>query len=218
MARAQTQTFEELLVSSEILSPVQLAMAQRDAQMRKRPLAPTLIELGLIDGRRFAEWMSQATKLPLVDPLPVKAVEPLVRRIPRTIAREHEILPLAIDGLVMSIAMVNPLDQAAIDVVRATTAMNIRPVIAVYEELARLLAMFYPEEKVEPPPRAVFDPSETIAARSPDDFDETNPVVDVTPESQLDRIERGIGELHQMMEELKQRLDALAAPKRTRDR
>jgi len=212
------QSFEELLVQSRLISGAQLAIAQRDAQERRRRLAPTLIDLRLIDDRRFAEWMSQVTHLPLVDPLPAAAVESLVRRIPRAIAREYEVLPLAIEQGAMIIAMMNPLDAAVIDMLRATTEMPVRPVVAVYGSILELLKRFYPEDAqptIMPHPK--FDPGATLVFGGADvspgsttrvlrPSEDTNPV---SSESQLDRIERAIADLRKMIEQLQERAEEI---------
>ena len=213
------QPLEELLVQSRLVSPAQLAVGQRDAQVRNRRLAPTLIDLRLIDDRRFAEWMSQVTDLPLIDPLPAGAVESLVRRIPRAIAREYEVLPLAIEQGAMIIAMVNPLDAAVIDVLRATTGMPIRPVVAVYGSILELMKHFYPEDALAPAtmPHQKFDPGATLVFGGADvspgsttrvlrPSEDTNPA---GTESQLDRIERALADLRKRIEQLQEQAEEI---------
>jgi len=213
------QPLEQLLVQSRLVSPSQLAVGQRDAQVRNRRLAPTLIDLRLIDDRRFAEWMSQVTDLPLIDPLPVGAVESLVRRIPRAIAREYEVLPLAIEQGAMIIAMVNPLDAAVIDVLRATTGMPVRPVVAVYGSILELMKRFYPEDALAPTtmPQQKFDPGATLVFGGADvspgsttrvlrPSEDTNPA---GTESQLDRIERALADLRKRIEQLQERAEEI---------
>jgi len=202
---------ETLLIRSQFLAPTEVALAKRDAAGRHRRLAPMLVELGLVDERRFAEWMSQMTSIPIVDPIPAAAVEPLVRRIPRAIAREYEVLPLKIDPGTLTIATMNPLDGAAIEVLHLTTALNIRSMIGLHSAIIELLARFYPEDATEgtlmPAP---FDPSETMAIHSPDASPgSTTRAISPRPPSQLDRIEQSIEELRAMMTRLQERLDSV---------
>lgn len=204
---------EELLLKSQLLAPAQVALAKREAVGRHRRLAAMIVELGLVNERRFAEWMSQMTSIPIVDPIPAAAVEPLVRRVPRSIAREYEILPLKLDPGTLTIATMNPLEAGFIEVLHLTTAMNIRSMIGLHSTIMELLARFYPEESVEPtlmPPP--FDPSETMAIHRPDDSPgSTTRVVAATPKppSQLDRIESALVELRKMVTELQTRIDTI---------
>ena len=204
---------ETLLIRSQFLAPAQVALAKREATGRHRRLAPMLVELGLVDERRFAEWMSQMTSIAIVDPIPPAAVEPLVRRIPRAIAREYEVLPVKIDPATLIIATMNPLDAAAIEVLHLTTAMNIRSMIGLHSAITELLARFYPEDKVEgtlmPAP---FDPSETLAIHRPDvSPGSTTRAVAAAPKppSQLDRIEQSIEELRAIVTRLQERIDSI---------
>lgn len=205
---------ETLLIGTQLLSAAQLATAKQEAEVRHRRLASTIVELGLIGERRFAEWMSQMTSIPIVDPIPAATVEPLVRRVPRAIAREYEVLPLHTDGSTLTVATINPIDPGCMEVLHATTAMNIRPLIAVHGEVMELLRRFYPEDSGDPttmPPP--FDPSDTMVAMRPDASpgSTTRAVAPPAPkpDSQLDRIERAVGELRKLVVAVQERMDAI---------
>ena len=142
-------TLEQLLVDTRLLSPAQLAVAQRDANIRHKRLAATLVDLGMLDERRLAEWMAKVTQLPIVDPLPSGAIEPLQHRISPQLAREYQVVPLAIDRDTLTIATMNPIDQSSLEVLRHATGLGIRPVIALYGALTEALARFYPEQDEE---------------------------------------------------------------------
>jgi hypothetical protein len=205
MSRIPSEDFEALLVRTQLVSPQQLALAKREAEVRRRRLAPMLVELGIVNEARFAEWMSQMTSIPLVDPIPPAAVEPLVRRLPRAIAREYEVVPIFMDPGRLTVATMNPLDAGCIDVLHATTAMNIRPVIGLHSAITALLVRFYPEDKSE-------STSQTIALPTGDDsLGSTTRVVEAAPraESQLDRIERAIRELRTVMDSIKDRVETI---------
>ena len=193
-------TLEQLLVQTSLISPVQLAVAQRDAQLRRRRLAPTLIDLGLVDEKRFAEWMSGVTHLPVVDPLPEADVMSLQRRLPRALAREYEVVPVKLAGDELTVATINPLESAALNVLHTTTGLRIRPVIARYGDLMRLVARCYPEDEVEPTMLPVF--TQPIGDESPGMA--TAIVRPVEPQTQLDRIEK-------RLDRLEERLNAIDA-------
>jgi len=180
-------TLESLLVDTHLISPTQLAIAQRDAQKSGKRLAPTLIDLRFVGDRRFAEWIAGATRIPLLDPIPEDSVRQLERRLPRAIAREYEVIPVALRGNELTVALINPLDEACLDVLRTTTGLSVRPVVAIYGALKSMVMRFYPEDDVE----STIQPKSAVFATPP-------------AESQLDRIERQIGDI-------RRRLDAIEA-------
>jgi hypothetical protein len=232
------QSLEELLLESGVISPPQLAVAQRDAEMRRKRLAQTLIDLGFISDRRFAEWMAQVTNLPVIDPLPLDDIQKLERRLPRAIAREYEVVPIAVGGNTMTIATINPLDQACLAVLKTTTGMEIKPVIAVYGPLMEVVTRFYPEDDVE---STIQPETGTVAVgggkmktmERPFEFgsetlissqsrplvfereEREEPGIDTRtiearhPPSQLDRIENQLDDLIKAIGELKRRIDAI---------
>jgi hypothetical protein len=157
------QTIEELLVHTKLISPPQLAVAQRDAEARNSPLAQTIIDLGFVTDRMFASWIADVTKLPVVDPLRADVVSEFQTYMPATIARQYEVVAIDVNADEMTIATVNPLDRACIEAVQAATGMKIQPVVAIHEQLAKLLEQFYPKEPE-------FDPSKTIAIPETDPF------------------------------------------------
>jgi len=162
-------TLEQLLVQTRVLSPTQLAIAQRDATVRHKRLAAAIVDLGMLDERRFAEWMAKVTELPIVDPVPAGAVEQLQHRIAPETAREYQVVPLAIDRDALTVATMNPLDQSCLDVLRHATGLRIRPVIALYGALSEALARYYPEHDEEPTllRRPPAEPRNTVAVPSP---------------------------------------------------
>jgi len=215
-------TLEQLLVDTRLLTTAQVAKAQRDANVRHKRLAAAVVDLGLIDERRFAEWMARVTDLPIVDPLPGGAIEQLHHRISPQLAREYQVVPLAIERDALTVATMNPLDQSAIEILRHATGLHIRAVVATYGALSEALNRFYPEEDQDltmmrrPPddvPRGtVAAPmafgSETVLAGVGRPFAK-HPEAEAEVEPQLDRIERVIADLVSAVEKLQRRVDAM---------
>lgn len=195
---------EELLLQTRALTPEQLERAKTDAQRTRKRLAQTIIDLGIVDDKRFAQWMAHVSGTPLVDPLPAGAVHALERRIPRGIAREYEIAPIAIEGDVLTVATVNPLDESCASILRTTTGMSIRLVTARYGPLTEVVTRYYPEDDAEqtilPPVMRNIEKesgNETIIAPPP-------------PPSQLDRIEKKLDELSAAVKTLETALQRLS--------
>jgi hypothetical protein len=228
------RTLEDLLLETGVISTPQLGVAQRDAALNQKRLPQTLIDLGFLSDRQFAEWISEVTKVPLVDPLPAEEVQKVERRVPRAIAREYEIVPLAVEGNTLIIATINPLDTAALGVVRTTSGMDVRPLVAVYGSVREMVARFYPEDSVESTmqPEIPFDPSSTLAVElakmktmdrpfefgsdtllssqnKPLELEEPPSSESDSSRSQLDRIEHQLSEVLKAVSDVKRRMDAI---------
>jgi type II secretion system (T2SS) protein E len=188
---------ETLLIQSHFLTPAQVGQAKAEAAKQNRRLAPTIIEMGMVNERRFAEWMSQMTSIPIVERIPPAVVEPLVARIPVEVAREYEVLPLGIERGTLSVAMMDPLDAACREALRQTTTLSIRPLIALHSSIMNLLARFYSDQSpLEPGDESLGSRTRAVAP-------------EVKPMSQLDRLEQSIDELRTMISRLQERIDAI---------
>ena len=218
-----SESLEHLLVETRILSPMQLAVAQRDAEVRKKRLAPTLIDLGLMNESRLAEWMAKTTAFPVVDPLPAEEAGSLAPRVPAALAREYEVVPIAMDGDELIVATIDPLDRRALDALHIATGMKIRPVIARYSDLLQMLDAVYPKGQTAAEPAPFEFGSETLLFSHRQPFavgDESpgsrtqiftpRPDVPATP-SQLDRIENQVASLAEAVDKLERKLDAIDA-------
>jgi hypothetical protein len=159
------ENLDELLVRSGLVTQAALTAARADAARTRKRLPETLIDLGLVTERRFAEWMAQISGTPLVDPIPEDAAEAVLRHVTRAIARELQVVPVRIVEEQLFVAMVNALDREAIQLLETITPLKIRPVTGVRSEIERLVNRFYPEEE------APFDFSNQTLLRRPAGLD-----------------------------------------------
>lgn len=67
----------------------------------------------------------------------------LLRLIPAELAYRHCLLPVAIDGETLVVAMADPLDLDAIDDVRVVTGLSVEPLAAEPDELRRAVESYY---------------------------------------------------------------------------
>src|SRR5687768_4323378 len=153
------ETLEHLLVETGLLTPMQLAFARRDALLRKKRLAPMLIELGLFSDTHFAEWMAKSTSFPHFNPIPSEGLPDVASRVPAAVAREFEVVPVGVDGDELIVATIDPLDHRAIEALHAATGMKVRPVIARYGDLVQVLERLYPPTNAEPEQESNAEPA-----------------------------------------------------------
>jgi Type II secretion system (T2SS), protein E, N-terminal domain len=160
-----SEKLAKILLQSQAVTEAQLGAARADAAQRRKRLPETLIDLGFIDERRFAEIIARASATQLVDPLPEAAAAAVQHRITRAIARDLGVVPLRLEQEQLFVAMVSPVDEAAIDVLRATTGFGIRPVTGIRSAIERLVRRFYPDD-YDVPDTTVLPPSVNFEAGS----------------------------------------------------
>jgi membrane associated rhomboid family serine protease len=120
----------ELLRTAGRISPEQLQAALDYQKANGGSLGHALVTLGLVSAEEVAKLLSGLYGVPWID-LDQHEIDPAaIRMIPREAARKHQVLPLAVSGKVLTLAMADPIILSAIDDVSLITGCNVKPVVA----------------------------------------------------------------------------------------
>ncbi len=119
-----------------------LATVQDRAHAGRSP-EEALVSAGLVSEAALARLVAESYRVPFVS-LVGRAVAPEVARlVPRDVAENYALLPLEREGDVLTLAMADPLDLMAEDLVRFLTSCQIRRVMAPRTELVCALEAAY---------------------------------------------------------------------------
>jgi len=80
--------------------------------------------------------------IPFVDLRDHVFVEAVIKAVPAALLKEHKVIPLSIDGNVLSLAMTDPLNVRAIDEIHLVTGFSIKPMVAVEERVLEALDIY----------------------------------------------------------------------------
>jgi len=70
--------------------------------------------------------------------------EEVVKLVPPSIARHYMLVPVDKMGELLTVAMVDPLDIAAVDAVKAATGLNVATFISTLSQVRSALDRYYP--------------------------------------------------------------------------
>lgn len=184
-------TLDTLLLRDGILDAERVATAVEDARRTHKSLAETVIDLGFIDERRFAEWIAGVSGTRLVDPLPDDIPMKLERRLPPATARLRMVVPIGEEPWGLLVAMINPLEESTLELLRSTSGADILPVTGIRSAVERLVDRVYPEQldgdaTVMPNLRFTFSPELSLdepgAQPAPTPFFAETPFFSPSPE------------------------------------
>jgi type IV pilus assembly protein PilB len=134
----------ELLVEAKAITSQQLkealAVQNRD---RKQHLGELLVELGLTSREQVNIALADKLGIPYVSLADFELEQAPISLIPSDIAMQYNILPLAVIRGKLIIAMENPFDWEALEVVRFNTNQNVDPVLSSAADISRALNKFY---------------------------------------------------------------------------
>lgn len=134
----------ELLLEAQLLTASQLQEALRYQRITGGRMGSNLVTLGFISEDVLMDFLSRQTGVPRMDLRHVVVPPAALERIPRRLADQLNILPVAIkEPKSLVLAMADPSDLNAIDSARFASGLNIEPVVATHSALKMAIAEQY---------------------------------------------------------------------------
>jgi len=140
---AKQKRLGDLLVSLRIISEQQLNLALEAQKHNPMPLGAVLVTLGYISEELLLSALAAHIGVypwRLVDSPPDPKA---LAKLSGDVCRAHRVLPVALRGDLLMLAMINPHDIDAIDFVRNTTGLRIEPVLADAQRLVKAIDGLY---------------------------------------------------------------------------
>ncbi len=137
----------EMLVEAKHLTPDQLKVAKDFQRTVGGNLGAIVVKLGFIEDEVLTQFIAKSQGLPVADLENLVLPENLVRRLPRKIIEEHEVIPISFKDGVLTVAMSDPTDLEAIDNVSLATEARVEVKLASRLSVQKAInSLFYAED------------------------------------------------------------------------
>ena len=133
----------DLFVREGLIDADQLSAALQDAKEGGTRVGYSLVKLGFVGENELTRMLSKQYRLPAVDLEKVDVDAKIYKLIDGDMAYQHLVLPLRRVGRTLTVAMANPSEMEAIDVLRFKTRYDIEPVIVGEYTLRKHLEKYY---------------------------------------------------------------------------
>ena len=133
----------DLFVREGLIDAQQLQAALADAKEGGTRVGFSLVKLGFVGENELTRMLSKQYRLPAVDLEKVEVDAKIYKLIDGEMAYKHLVLPLRRVGRTLTVAMANPSEIEAIDVLRFKTRYDIEPVIVGEYTLRNHLEKYY---------------------------------------------------------------------------
>ncbi len=133
----------EMLLESGLLSEEQLLQAVRDHKKNNMKLGQFLVQEGIVSSTRIVELVSTQLNIKKYHPDDYPVDLALARIIPVETAHKHQAVPLAGSSFLLTVAMTDPMDIAALDAIEVHTNTEVEAVICTNQELMHLINVLY---------------------------------------------------------------------------
>lgn len=133
----------DILITEGLITEDQLGVALEDQKKDGGKLGDILINMGFITEDTLFSVLGDQFGIPYVD-LAALYVDPKIPKIiTESLAKKHRLIPISLEGNMLTIAMEDPLDMIAQDDVRLVTGMEISAVLAPRRDIAAAINRYY---------------------------------------------------------------------------
>ncbi|MFA5779034.1 MAG: type IV-A pilus assembly ATPase PilB [Elusimicrobiota bacterium] len=134
----------DLLVEVGIITPQQLQDAMEEQKRKGGKLGLILMSLGYITEDVLLAFLGKQCGVSYVSLSEYGEItEDIIKSVPESVVRHQTLLPIAIEGNVLTIAMADPLNVFATDDLRLMTGNEINVVIASESEIKAAIEKYY---------------------------------------------------------------------------
>jgi type IV pilus assembly protein PilB len=143
---AETKKLGEMLVDAGLIDQGQLQSALRHQRIAGGRMGSNLVAMGMISEDALMDFLAAKTGVPRLDVKSLKVPPEVLRRIPRRLAEQFTLLPVAFkEPRSLVVAMADPSDLNAVDGARFASGLTIEPMVASHSALKHAIADLYTE-------------------------------------------------------------------------
>jgi len=132
-----------VLVSNHLVEPEALQDALKAQREHGGSLQQILVRGGHVKESDILSVVSQGLGIPPISLARMKIDPSLKTLIPREMAKEYEIVPIACIGQTLTVAMADPLNVFALDTLTTMTGLHINPLLASSKDIREAIDLCY---------------------------------------------------------------------------
>src|SRR5437867_162729 len=221
---SQSLSLGARLVAAGLLTQAQLDLALREQKRKAAPFNQVLMQLGLVEPEKLAEFLANEAGVQTVNLNRVAVDQAVVRSIPLPVARRYRAMAISRADNTLTVALGDPFDVVAIDALGQITGLSIEVVAAPERDILNCLELYHSTgdsidqsiEKIleEKAKEAAIDLEH--AAIQPGAKDEDVPVIKLVSQIITRAVNGGASDIHFEPEEnmmrIRTRVDGLLYP------
>ncbi len=141
----------EILVQAGLLDEAKLRAALEEQSRWGGKLGLILVRMNHITEEMLIQALGHQLHCPFVQLDGVPVAREAIALVPLTLCEQHGLIPFALQGRFLDVAMVDPLSAGLIDELRVLTRLNIRPHLGGPAAIDRAIQLHYRGRRTAPP-------------------------------------------------------------------
>lgn len=140
---SKESSFEKILESFGFLSSEQAEFVKSEAARRQENPEKIVTQMGWATAEQIAQARAKLIGVPYIS-LEKQPISPeILSVLPEEVAKRFSVVPIAREGDVLSVAMVDPLDLQIIEFVEKKTGLTVRPYLSTQLAITKTIAEQY---------------------------------------------------------------------------
>jgi general secretion pathway protein E/type IV pilus assembly protein PilB len=133
------------LVSMGLITPDQLNVALQEKKISGKMIGEILVDLGFIDADTLSDFLAQSSGVDIFDPQKTLIDGEALGLIEKDVALRHHVLPFSIFEGELSVAMADPYDVVALDILKKhiPKGLKIKPCVSTPHVIAEAIDASY---------------------------------------------------------------------------
>jgi len=166
------QTFKPLgqrLIEQGLITKAQLELALEEQKRTGEYLGEILQRLGFITEEQLTSSLADRAGARHIKLKNISIPPEVLKLVPESFAREHRLIPLRLEGNVLTVAMADAVDVVTIDELQRKTNLVIDVRSATWGDILKAIEQFYAEDMVEDDIEKTIAEAEKLAQQGDDE-------------------------------------------------
>ncbi len=133
----------DILVEKKIITVYELEQAVKEQQKTKEPLGSVLVRMGFISERQLLQILAEQQGISFVEFKDIRIDEKAVKSVPAKFAVHYKVMPIAIDGHLLTIATSNPFDMWPVDDLETNLGFRVERVLSSSSDILEMIRKYY---------------------------------------------------------------------------
>ena len=133
----------EFFVEQQVLQSSQVEDVLSETELNGKSIEQAMVDGGFVDELGFYQTIANGLGIDFVDLTEREIVPEVLRFIPSGLARLHGALPIEMSGNALRVALVDPLDNRAVEDLRFALGKDIQVVVSPQDQIENLIKQYY---------------------------------------------------------------------------
>jgi len=133
----------EILVENKLITADELELALIEQQKTKDALGQILVRMGFIAEKDMLQALAKQQGIPFIELAARKISDKVLKSVPAKFAWHYRVMPVSLDGNILTAAISNPFDMWPIDDLETHLGFKVEKVLASSADIAEAIKKYY---------------------------------------------------------------------------